>query len=160
MSSYMDSQVKYNSFSQPPSIHASPINYNRTCNTTYNSPIGTPYHLTSNSPYNNQRPQYGDNYPLDYQQQQPQFNQNLNYQTLDANQSQQQFYNQNTLNPQQQQNYNLNTSPYNQVAASTVDPYQAHYGAQHQLPHSLHNVSQTQAHGFPFYDDPVRNIFK
>lgn len=149
----MDSQVKYNSLSQPPSIHASPINYNynRTCNTTYNSPIGTPYHLNSHSPYNQKRQltggNYQDNYPENYQQ----FNnQNLNYQVEQPiNQSQQQYYNSNPANFNQQQLNYSTISPYNQ----TVDPYQ-HYGAQHQLPHSLHSVSQTQAHGFPFYDDP------
>ena len=142
----MDSQVKYSSLSQPPSIHASPINYNynRTCNTTYNSPIGTPYNLNSNSPYNNQRQyNYQDNYP------QQQYNQN--YQT----QQQQLNYNNltNNLNPQQLNYNNLNTSPYNQLTAGTVDPY-PHYGAQHQLPHTLHGVAQPQQHGFPFYDDP------
>lgn len=140
----MDSQVKYSSLSQPPSLHASPINYNRTCNTTYNSPIETPYHLNSNSPYNNQR-QY--NYQDSYLQQQY----NQNYQT----QSPQQLY-YNNLNSNlntQQPNYNLNTSSYNQLAAGTVDSY-PHYSAQHQLPHTLHGVAQPQQHGFPFYDDP------
>lgn len=149
----MDGQVKYSSLSQPPSIHASPINYNRACNTTYNSPIGTsPYHQ-STSPYNNSRARQVGNY------------QNYSQQQLDSlNYQQQQQYNlpANYLNQQtavlgQQHlaanypvnNYSLNDSPL-QVAGT--ESY--HYGGQHQLPHSLHSVSQAQTHGFPFYDDP------
>lgn len=148
----MESQVKYSSLSQPPSIHASPINYNRTCNTTYTSPIG---YQQANSPYDNYQFQNYENYPQN-------LNNNLNYQNIQPNNNQQQYnLTPNFNNPSYQQqtavfgsnnptNYSLNTSP---LQTAGTEPYH-HYGAQHQLPHSLHSVSQAQTHRFPFYDDP------
>ena len=173
----MESQVKYSSLSQPPSIHASPINYNRACTTSYNSPLGTsPYRqLNTTSPYGNYQA-----YPNAYQQPID----TLDYQTAalqhqsiagqpDAYYSADQQYNltpsfnhpgyQASLTAEQQlsaaglgstypTSYSLNASPY--TLADGTDPY--HYGAQHPLQHSshLHSVSQAQTHGFPFYDDP------
>ena len=159
----MESQVKYGSLSQPPSIHASPINYNRTCNTAYNSPIGTSYNQI-NSPYR----QIDDNYQFQNNYQQQAFNQQQQFYPLEQqyNLSTPTNFTNSNYQPQtvDQQaaafgsnypiNYSLNNSPFQ--IADTVDPY--HY-AQHPLPHSLHNVSQAQTHGFPFYDDPGRSNY-
>lgn len=170
----MESQVKYSSLSQPPSIHASPIHYTRACNTAYNSPLGTsPYRQANpSSPYGNYQ-QYPQSYPQSYPQQAP--IDSLDYQSA-ALQHQQALASQQDAYYGAEQQYNLTPSfnhPAYQASLSAADPqlsaaglgstYPAsyslnaspfpiadgtdpyHYGAQHPLQHSSHLHSVSQA---------------